>query len=696
LKVAYSIGVDIGGTFTDCVAVEDDGTIHTGKAPSTPSDFSVGFFDAVTDAGSKLGMELEEFLAGARTLVHATTSGTNAVTERKGSNVGLMATAGHGDAILVMQGAGRTKGLEIDDLLFIPGTSKPEPIVPRERIGEVVERIDSRGNVVVPIDEEQTRKLVREMVDSGVESIAIAFLWSFLNPGHEQRAREIVEAEAPGIYVSCSHEVAGRMGEYCRIVATVMNSYLGPLMSNYTAQIVERAADSGYGRPVLFSQCTGGSVPVTQVKKTPLHTLDSGPVSGVVASAFLGEIFGYPNIITADMGGTTFDVSVISDNAAMHRESTIINKYEMYLTSLDVESIGAGGGSIAWLDPASNTIKVGPRSAGADPGPLAYGKGGTEPTVTDADIVLGIMNPENFLGGRRTLDVDAARAGIEKLGAQVGLSAEQAAAGISQIVDNHMAEKMRRMTVFRGHDVRDFVVFAFGGAGPVHAGAFAKELGVKAVVVPLGDIASVLSALGTIASDVMHVYDANVLLRAPFEEAEIESVFAPLDERARAQLRDEGFEESAINVKRTVYMKFGAQIYDTEVELQGESPTELVEKFEEVYEQRFGEGSGYAPAGIEMIAQRVYATAAIPRPNVAPGGSENGAGGGGASGHRDVWWSEEQDWVSTPIYTGVEGLSVGRPIDGPLVIELPDTTIPVRPGQQAALDDYGNVLITFG
>lgn len=255
---------------------------------------------------------------------------------------------------------------------------------------------------------------------------------------------------------------------------------------------------------------------------------------------------------------------------------------------------------------------------------------------------------------------------------------------------------MRRMTVFRGHDVRDFVVFAFGGAGPVHAGAFAKELGVKAVVVPLGDIASVLSALGTISSDVMHVYDANVLLRAPFDEAELENVFAPLDERARAQLRDEGFDDGSIKVKRSVYMKFGAQIYDTEVELEGESPSELLEKFEETYEQRFGEGSGYAPAGIEMIAQRVYATAGIPRPNVAPGGAVEGSGGGGPDGHRDVWWSEEQDWVSTPIYSGVEGLSVGKPIDGPLVIELPDTTIPVRPGQQAALDDFGNVLITFG
>jgi N-methylhydantoinase A len=693
--MAYSIGVDIGGTFTDCVVIDDDGVIRTGKSPSTPSDFSRGFFDAVADAGAKLDMELEEFLRGARTLVHATTSGTNAVTERKGSTVGLLATAGHGDAILIMQGAGRTKGLEVDELLFKPGTSKPEPIVPRERIVEAVERVDSGGNIIVALDEDEVRSRIRELVALGVDSIAVTFLWSFLNPVHELRAREIIEEEAPGLYVSCSHEVAARMGEYGRTVATVMNSYIGPLMSRYTGQIVERAREVGYDGPVLFAQCTGGSVPVETVRRTPLHTLDSGPVSGVVASAFLGDIFSYPNVITADMGGTTFDVSVISANTALRRESTIINKYEMHLSSLDVESIGAGGGSIAWIDPASSTIKVGPRSAGADPGPLAYGHGGTEPTVTDADVVLGLMNPENFLGGRRTLDVAAARRGIEALGAEVGLSAEEAAGAISQIVDNHMAEKMRRMTVFRGHDVRDFVVFAFGGAGPVHAASFAKELGVKAVVVPLGDIASVLSAFGTIASDVKHVYDASVLVRAPFEPSELDDIFGPLEARAREQLAAEGFEASTVSLSRSVFMKYGAQIYDTEVTVEGESPAELIDKFERVYEQRFGEGSGYAPAGIEVIAERVYATARIPRPKVIKAMENGGGSATGPTGSRKVWWTEERDWADTPIYDGLEGLSVDVLVEGPMVIELPDTTIPVRPGQKVTVDGFGNVIITF-
>ncbi|MEA2201849.1 MAG: N-methylhydantoinase [Solirubrobacteraceae bacterium] len=693
--MAYSIGVDIGGTFTDCVVIDDEGQVHTGKAPSTPSDFSVGFFDAVEDAGSKLNLELEEFLRGAGTLVHATTAGTNAVTERKGASVGLLATRGHGDAILIMRGAGRTKGLEIDDLLFIPGTSKPDPIVPRSRIAEITERVDSRGHVVVELDEQELRAKVTQLIEGGVEAIAVAFMWSFMNPAHELRAREIIAEMAPEMFVSCSHEVAARMGEYGRTVASVMNCYIGPLMFRYTGEIVDRAGETGYERPVLFAQCTGGSVPVSSVRRTPLFTLDSGPVSGVVASTYLSELFDYPNIITADMGGTTFDVSVISENTATRRESTIINKYEMFLSSLDVESIGAGGGSIAWIDPASGTMKVGPRSAGADPGPLCYGLGGTEPTVTDADVVLGIINPDNFLGGRRQLDGDASRRGVEALGKELGLSMEETAAGIAQIVDNHMAEKMRRMTVFRGHDVRDFVVFAFGGAGPVHAGSFAPELGVKAVVVPLGDIASVLSAFGTVSSDILHVYDASVVLSAPFDAGELDAVFSPLEDRAREALADEGFSGDSVELSRSVFMKYGAQIYDTEVPLEGEDPAQIVEKFERLYEQRFGKDSGYAPAGIEVIRERVYAAARLPRPEIRQ--STNGSARDGQQGEptkREVWWAESGGYVSTPIYQGVSGLSED-PVDGPLIIELPDTTVPVRPGQRVAQDRFGNLIITF-
>lgn len=696
--MTYSVGVDIGGTFTDCVIVDDAGRILTGKAPSTPSDFSTGFFDALEDAGSKLDLKLEDFLLGTGTLVHATTAGTNAVAERKGASVGLLATRGHGEAILIMRGAGRTKGLDVDELLFIPGTYKPDPIVPRSRIIEITERVDCKGAVVVEMNEEELRAAVERLIAEGADAIAVSFLWSFMNPAHELRAREIIEEMAPGTFVSCSHEVVARMGEYGRTVATVMNCYIGPMMHTYTDQIVKRAEESGYDRSVLFAQCTGGAVPVAAARRTPLFTLDSGPVSGVVASTFLGGLFGYPNVITADMGGTTFDVSVISNDTATRRESMIINQYEMYLPSLDVESIGAGGGSIAWLDPSSGTMKVGPQSAGADPGPICYGQGGTEPTVTDADVVLGVLNPEGFLGGRRVLDRAAAERGIAELGKQIDMSVEETAAGIVSIVDNHMAEKMRRMTVFRGHDARDFVVFAFGGAGPVHAGAFARELGVKAVVVPLGDIASVLSALGTVSSDVLHVFDASVYLNAPLEMEQLDAVFRELDTKARAQLLDERFAKESVGLERSVFMKYGAQIYDIEVPISDETSDEIVAKFEHAYEQRFGEGSGYAPAGIEVIQERVYAVAQLPRPGVSRmnATSDGSSVSNGQQARRNIWWPEARGYVDTPIYDGIGGLGTGKRVEGPLVIDLPDTTIPVRPYQWAEVDEFGNVVVTFG
>ena len=692
----YTIGTDIGGTFTDCVVIDDTGGITTGKAPSTPDDFSRGFFDAVTDAAGKLGMSLRALLEASHVLVHATTSGTNAVVERKGSRVGLITTAGHEEAILIMRGGGRSKGLDIDDLLFIPGTYKPEPIVPPKLIRGVAERVDSAGDVLVALDEEAVRRAVHELVQAGAEAIAISFLWSFVNPAHERRAQEIVEEEFPGLFVSMGHAIAARLGEYSRTVGAVMNSYIGPLMSTYTTRIVERASEEGYDRPVLFAQCLGGAASHEATLRVPLYTLDSGPVSGIVACTYLGEKLGYPNIISADMGGTTFDVSVIYGGQPLRRETTVLNQYEMFLPVVDVDSVGAGGGSIAWLDSGSNSIKVGPRSAGADPGPLCYAAGGTEPTVTDADVALGIVNPDGFLGGRRKLDKTAAEVGIAALGAKLGMSMEETAAGIQEIIDNVMAEKIRRMIVSRGHDPGNFVVFAFGGAGPTHAGAFARELGVKQVVIPLGDTAAVLSALGTVSADIMHLFDSNVLMTAPNDMGRLDGIFVELERSARDVLTGEGFSEDQIRLSRSVSMKYGAQAYDLALDFSSdESSDELVARFEAEYEARYGKGSGYAPAGIELIQQRLYAHGVVPRIELRPRtqGASNGEKPHVTS--RQVWWSEAGGWVDTPVWSQIENVSLGTRIEGPAVLELPDTTLPVRPGESVEFDEFGSLLLSF-
>jgi N-methylhydantoinase A len=689
----YSIGTDIGGTFTDCVVVDEDGAVTTGKSPSTPPNFSTGFFDAIGDAAGKLDLSADRLLTESRILVHATTAATNAMVERRGARVGLLTTKGHAETTLIMRGGGRSKGLDVDELLYIPGSYKPEPIVPRGLIAEVTERVDASGDVIVQLNEQELRAGVEQLLAAGAETIAVGFLWSLLYPRHEQRAREVIEEIAPGTFVSLSSEIAPQIGEYYRIVATVFNSYVGPLMTQYVGNIEAGATARGAAHSPLFAQCVGGTVPVEEVKRKPLFTLDSGPVSGLVASNFLGTQFGYSNIITADMGGTTLDVAVIADNKPKRREGTTLDKYHMYLPMLDVESIGAGGGSIAWIDPSSGTMKVGPHSAGAEPGPICYQRGGTKPTVTDADVVLGIINPDRFLGGRRRLDAAAAREGVGRLGREIGLSPEETAAGISEIIDNVMADKIRRMTVYRGHDPRDFAVFAFGGAGPMHAAAFAQALAVSAVVVPIGNLASVLSALGTISTDVTHLYDRATRLVAPFDLEAIAQEFGSLEAPAREQLEREGFGPDAVRLVRTVAMKYGAQVFDIEIPFSdGVTGDELVDVFESTYEQRYGVGSGYAPAGIEIIRLRLTACGMLDRPSIAKGAASNGATTGPV-GTRPVWWRETGGWAETPVYHAVAERDGA--VDGPAIVELPDTTVVVRPGQCVASDGYGNLVITL-
>lgn len=690
--MTYAVGTDIGGTFTDCVVVDDDGAITTGKAPSTPPNFAEGFFAAMADAAGKLGLQLGEMLAGSRLVVHATTAATNALVEKRGARVGLITTRGHGEALPIMRGGGRSKGLEVDDLLYLPAMHKPEPIVPPELIREVAERVDSRGNVLVSLEDEEVRAAVRELIDAGAEAIAVGFLWSFLEPNHERRTRELVEEVAPGTFVSCSHEIAPQVGEYYRLVATVFNSYVGPLMSRYVSGIADGVAENGSSRAPLFAQCTGGSVPVAEVLEKPLFTLDSGPVSGIVAAAFLGESLGRGNVITADMGGTTFDVSVISEGQPTRREGTTIDKYHMYIPMLDVQSIGAGGGSIAWLDPKSGTMKVGPQSAGAVPGPMCYGQGGSEPTVTDADVVLGIINPDTFLGGRRKLDAAAAREGIGALGQAIGLSVEEAAAGISEIIDNMMADKIRRMTVYRGHDSRNFSLFAFGGGGPTHASAFARQLQVAEVVVPLGNTASVLSALGTVSADVLHTYDRAIRAIAPFDVAALATEFEELAAQGARQLAEEGFAKEAIAVETIVSMKYGAQVFDIDIPFDSSATSEeLCDLFVRTYEQRYGAGSGYAPAGIEILRLRVRVLGRIAKPDIVR--ERELSQEAQPIGSRPVWWREQGAFVDTPVYRGEQGAIAG--LQGPAIIELPDTTVPIRPGDSVRHDEFGNLLITF-
>lgn len=686
-----SIGVDIGGTFTDCIVTTDDGRIITAKSPTTPHDRSEGFFDCVERAAGKMDISVEALLKRCRRLVHGTTTGTNAIVAREGAKVGLLTTKGHGDALFMMRGSGRTAGLPPDELLNISETYKPEPLVPRGMVVEIPERIDVDGEEIVRLDEDAVRDGVRQLVEAGAEAIAVSFLWSIRDSSHEQRACEIASEEAPGLFITCGSALVGSLGEYERTTTAVMNAYIGPLMRLYISAIDEGAKSRGYQHEVLFAQCGGGAITGEEARDAPIRTVQSGPVAGIIASQFLASRIDEPNVLLADMGGTTFDASVIRGGEPLERSSSVFQRLELALPMYDVESIGAGGGSIAWID-ETGRLNVGPKSAGADPGPACYGKG-TQATVTDADVVLGILDPDRFLHGRMKIDPARSEAAIQELADELGLGLHETAAGISRIVDSKMADLIRRMSVMRGFDPRKFSCFAFGGGGPVHAAAVAREAGVKQVIVPLPWVAALWSALGAATADMAHVYQRAELLAMPFDTKQLATIFAEMEAVALAQLSAEGIATKDIILTRRLRMKYAMQVHDVEVPVDDEgiaNADALVENFDQIYEGLFGEGSGYKEGGVEITGFQVRGRGITEKITISP--REGDAPTASICNTRPIYWYELGEFVETPIWE-VEHEEWVAPLEGPALVQLPDTVIVIRPGQTAQMDAFGNFII---
>jgi N-methylhydantoinase A len=696
--MTYFVGVDVGGTFTDCAVLDHAGRVHIGKSHSTPADPVEGCFGALRAAADKLQITLQELLEQTNRFVHGTTMGLNAITSRAGPAIGLLATRGHGDAIRIMNGGGRTAGLTVDELSYLPGTYNPEPIVDPGNVFEVAGRVDSRGEVVVGLSERETQDAVRTLVqDKGVRAIAICFLWSFLNPDHERRAKQIVEELAPNIYACCSSDLIPILGEYERCATTVLNAYIGPVMSDYAARLQKVMKQSGYRFTIQFTHCAGGVVSALNVLRQPIHTINSGPVGGVVGSAFLGERLGLKSIITTDMGGTTFDVGIVRSGRPASRDLSVIHQHEVHLPMVDIQSVGAGGGSIAWIDEAG-VLKVGPSSAGAVPGPACYGKGGNQPTVTDADVVLGMINTEKFLGGRVPLNRDLAIQAIEPLAKRLNLSVDETAAGISMIVDSNMAALIRRMTLNHGLDPREFVLFAFGGGGPCHAGFFAKEMEVKQVIIPMGDSAAVWSALGAATGDLIQVATKAIHLAEPFDPNQIAGAAGELESQLIRQYQEDGIGADAVTLSRYALMKFGRQVHEVETEinpgtLSGQAMEHLIERFIGNYESRYGKGSAYREGGIRISAIRVRGTVAGAAPAIhRESHSPVALPEASHAPPREIYWHEERRRVRTPIYRGTNMIG-GNSVTGPAIIELPDTTIVIRPGQSASKDGLSNFVM---
>jgi N-methylhydantoinase A len=694
-------GIDTGGTFTDCVVIDAGGRIVTAKAPSTPRDFSQGVLDALDLAAARLGLSTEALLRRTARLALGTTVGTNALLQRRGARVGLITTRGHRDVIHIMRGARGVPGVASEKVLHFPESGKPDPpIVPKTLIAEVSERVDCKGDVVMALNEEEAEAAILRLRAKGVEAIAICFLWSFKHPEHERRVKAMVERLAPGIFACCSVDLVPRWGEYERTAATAINAYLGPVTAAYMDRVGRRVQSAGLATPVQVMQCGGGVVPAAQAARKAFLTLDSGPVAGVLASQYLGQILGQKHVIATDMGGTSFDVGLVHDGLPVASYQSVVNQYEYFVPRIDIRSIGSGGGSIIWIDEASGGLRVGPVSAGADPGPVCYGRGGTQPTVTDAALALGYLDPDSFLGGRLRLDRQAALASLEPLARRLGLGVVETASGACRVVEHQMADLIRKVTVQKGYDPRDFVVFAYGGAGPVHAGVYARELGAQSVIVPLGEVCSLWSALGAASADLLHIHETVDIQASPFEARRVNDAFAALEAQGLAQLREDAVARADARISRSVDMRYRGQINEVEVAvpdgaLDDRALVQLAADFHRRYEGLYGPGAGFREARVEIVTYRVRTSAVSPKPRLQPMPEAGPRPDPEARAPaRPVYWAEAGDFEATAIFRG-ERLRAGNTVAGPAIIQVPDTTIVVHPGQTARVDPYGNVLIAL-
>lgn len=688
----YRVAVDIGGTFTDVVAIDQNkGTITIGKSLSTPPEYKKGVIDALKVGAAGPGNTLEEFLKQTGTFCLGTTIATNAIMTRMGVRTGLITTRGFEDIIFMARGTSKWAGLPEADIKHVAAAHKPEPIIPKDLVEGVIERIDRDGEVVSPLNCEIARQQIKRLLDKGVESIAVSLLWSVRNNVHEQEIAKIIRELSPDIYVSLSSEIASAVGEYERLITTVLDAYIGPVTERFLRNLSQDLKDRGLKPELLVMKADGGSTFVSEVK--PVATTHSGPGGGVVGALHLGQTLGYENIITSDVGGTTFDVSLIVDGQLMYSREPSIGRFTVAYPTIDITSIGAGGGSMAWVDPELKILHVGPKSAGAYPGPVCYGLGGTVPTVTDACLVLGYLNPSYFLGGRMKLNDVAAVEALKALGAQIGMSPSEVSDGIWQIINSAMAELVRGLTVRRGRDPRDFAVMAFGGAGPMHAAWYGSELGVKDVVIPAA--AATESALGLAVADILHTRMLPLFGLLPVSTGEFNQSCAILEKKIADDLNKDGVREEDREIRYFLDMRYGLQYHVLRIPIprktySAEDIDSLAQEFDRIYENTYGKGAGYSSAGRYIVNLIVQGIGRIRKPRFAHIEEGNSDASAAIKEERQAYF--EGNYVKTIVYD-YNRLRASNLIEGPAIIEARETTTIVRPKQKCRIDEYGNVVM---
>ncbi|MEC8234214.1 MAG: hydantoinase/oxoprolinase family protein [Pseudomonadota bacterium] len=675
------IGIDVGGTFTDIVAVSDTGTVTFSKAASTPNDPSIGVMDAVERLADELGINSETLLSKTESIVHGTTVATNALLERKGAKTGLLTTLGHRDVLEMREG--------LKDDRYNMRLPAPAPLVPRFlRLG-VRERIKPDGSIHTKLDNTSLDEAINKLREEKVTSVAVCYLHAYKEPKHEQETKQILEAKLPGVSVSISSEVFPEIKEYERVSTTIVNAYVRPIVENYLNRLEERLKNAGYKGSVLIILSHGGVAPIEEAIRLSAATVLSGPAGGVAGSKYGASLIGAGDLVPFDMGGTSTDISMIVNGEPALSSTRGIAGQRIALQSLDIVSIASGGGSIARVD-AGGILRVGPESAGALPGPACYGKGGTEVAVTDASVVLGFLDPGNFLGGRETLDVSAAEDAVSRLANQLSVEPAEAAEGVHKVINTQMAEGIRLVSVRRGVDPRKFALLSFGGAAGIHITEIARQLEVQRVIVPR--TAAVLSAWGMLATDLRYeVSRTHIGDTGSLKAGDVREVFSEMELEGRGRLKD-AF-DGDVSISRSADMRYGEQIYEVDVSLDDVdfSDDDLLKSISDRFHKRHEELFTYSLPDQDavLVNGRLAAIGALPDLPQEPKTEARVA-----SGHHTTRKIFLAGWVDAPVFN-LEELVPSQEIEGPAIIESSTTTVVLRSDDKAEVTDnlWLNILV---
>jgi len=697
----YKIGIDIGGTFTDCVIAGKKGRIAISKSPSIADDPTEGVLAALEEGCRIMGLTTEEVLSECEAFIHGCTIATNAIIERTGVKTAYITTKGHEDTLLIGKLSQKIAGLTEQEITHTSRLTTAEPpLVPAELSFGITERVIWNGDVLIPLNEDDLDRIVRRLEEEKVEAVAICLLWSFMNPAHEKAIESVLKKKLPHVYCSLSSEISPTFGEYERASATVINAYVGPKIKTYLTKLQEKLLQKGYSMPLLAMQCDGGTTYADDAAKKAVLMVDSGPVGGVAGGKWLGQKYKEPNIICTDVGGTSIDVGLIHKGDPQREDEPVISQYQFRIPRVDIKSVGAGGGSIAWID-VVGALRVGPQSAGANPGPACYGRGGELPTLTDADLILGYLNPEYFLGGRLLLDRKKAERAMAGIARKLNMDIIETAHAVFKIMNARMADLIRRCTVQRGFDPRNFSLIAYGGAGPTHVAFFGQDVGARRMYVLPN--ATVFSAFGMLTSPITNYGMASRRMASPYTKEncrELDKTVKALKADVLSRFKETGISKKDVEITISLSMRYKMQAHSVETDIENASITldsmhsRIIPAFEKKYGEIYGTGTNASEAGTEIITCKVTGryyglVHNVTDRMVAAGGRKKKPA---IKGKRVAFF--EQKGVlkgkKATIYEG-NSLTTGSELGGPAIIERYGDAVVIPPEFTGTVDRWGTI-----